>query len=329
MSIPYAFIRIFNHQKAFMDSQGRMPKQQAEYLMQPNNMAGKFLGECLDSCRWGSQMSVLYEMGPREMIDFIQNWMKQNEGLFQHRWHERPIGELYERFELPFIRHLTCPTNENHSNTILDYAGRVRCAHRADKELKSGYIYQYPVFDKNVQMVRMVIDDTSPPEGPDDEYDEEGNVVCDWSEERAACQLEIDRYKAAKPIHLTDICYAIIREPNRVLPLETILKRLNTYPEYEMHYCNDGNCKRTDELNTDQKKKYRINKTCPGHLQDSKKLEFPFDGWDLAFYVMKWHEQSKNPPVFEQPVPLWQFARINTSEIRFMQPRVTIDFDEE
>ena len=120
MGIPYAFVRALKGEKPYLDKESRLPKQQAEFLVQEGNMRGKYLGVCLDSCRWGSQTTVMYEMDINGLIGFIENWMHQNAGNFQDLWHERQINELYKTFELPFIRNETCSVDSNHNDVILD-----------------------------------------------------------------------------------------------------------------------------------------------------------------------------------------------------------------
>ncbi len=46
----------------------RSPREQSQFLLQGNTMQSRYLGACLDSCRWGSETTVMYEMNVKEMI---------------------------------------------------------------------------------------------------------------------------------------------------------------------------------------------------------------------------------------------------------------------
>ena len=105
---------------------------------------------------------------------------------------------------------------------------------------------------------------------------------------------------------LTSACHAIISDKGRILPLETIIKRLNLRPETETIYCSyksfpDEACNRRDDLSPQEKETYDLTGHCQGHIQPHDKVEFPFDGWDLAAYAQKWYQQSPNgkSPLFE------------------------------
>ena len=64
------------------------PKEQLTYLLE-GNMQGEYLGACLDSCRWAGRDSIMYEMNISELVDFIDNWMGQNDD-FPSRFNENP-----------------------------------------------------------------------------------------------------------------------------------------------------------------------------------------------------------------------------------------------
>jgi len=192
------------------------------------NMKGQYLGRCLDSCRWGSQTTVMYEMTVRDMISFIENWMHQNDENFQDLWHERTIEELFEKFELPHIHHENCPVKEYHIGTIEDLGRRIRCSYKL------------------------------------------------------------------KPITNLNVCYAILSDKQRILSLETVLNRLNLRPKFKRVYINP-------ELGINEPRDL-MSESNSVHMEPNDKVEFPFDGWDLAFYVQKWYEQLPNgtAPVFEK-----------------------------
>lgn len=259
MAIPYEFIRVMKGKKpSDLEREKRLPKQQLEFLMQNGNMKGKYLGACLDSSRWGSQTTVMYEIDIKGLINFIQNWTSQNPENFQQLYHEERIEKLYTKFELPHIDYKVCPRNENHKGTVTDLSGRVRCAHKEEKRFRPSFLEVYGSYlDKLANISRLDFVESHPRNLGYDKEDPELQLLLDkWNtEERTAVYA--------------DFCYAILSDKEYILPLETILKRLEvTSPFYERQ----GN------------------------------TEFPFDGWDLAFYVKKWYEQFPNgqAPLFEK-----------------------------
>ena len=85
--------------KPYVGKSNRHPENQIKFLLQPGNMEGRYLGACLDSGRWGSQDSVMYDLGIKGLIDFIQNWMGQNPRNFMELWHDKE--HVSEKLELP------------------------------------------------------------------------------------------------------------------------------------------------------------------------------------------------------------------------------------
>src|SRR3989344_460171 len=219
MGIPYAFIRAFQKKEPFLDKEKRLPKQQEIFLRREGNMKGLYLGACLDSARWGSQTTVMYEMSKKRMISFIHNWMNQNNDNFESLWHERKIEDLYKRFNLPHINHEFCPVNKNHKERISDLGGRIRCSHMDKRNLRP----------------------------------KTKTVYCPGNEDFA--------------------------------PLS---KKKGCTKE------------RLKEMDKEERLRYEDINLCPGHSEPNDKIEFSFDGWDLAFYVRKWWEQIKNPPWFKE-----------------------------
>ena len=76
----------------------------------------------------------------------------------------------------------------------------------------------------------------------------------------------------------------------------TILQRLNLAPRTRVVYCGrgfpvSGPCKRLEEVEDDLRDFYEKNGECPGHEEPFGKVVFPFDGWDLAYYLQRWKEQ--------------------------------------
>lgn len=305
-AFPYAFLKVLQGEEPYLyRSDDMLPKEQAEFLMQNSNMIGEYLGACLDSCRWGSQTTVMWEMSIRGMITFIQNWMHQNPD-FQNLYHERPIEELYTKFELPHINHEYCPRDGNHKGKVRDLAGRVRCSHKSTEKFRPSFTTEYEAgIDKLSQTRTIDFFEDEPREPSSDEegfyYDE--NEVKEYERDLAL-------YNSEEPsLMVTDFCYAIISDQDLILPLETILKRENLKPKNVTVYCHGkgltpfsmrGPCERLDELDKRNKKFYERMGDCPGHAQENDKIEFHFDGWILAHFVQKWYEQDPgNAPWYE------------------------------
>ena len=297
MGIPYAFIRAFQKKEPFLDKEKRLPKQQEIFLRREGNMKGLYLGACLDSARWGSQTTVMYEMIKKRMISFIHNWMNQNNDNFESLWHERKIEDLYKRFNLPHINHEFCPVNKNHKERISDLGGRIRCSHMDKRYLRPSFIEQissggtFHFFER-------------------DPYNDLPQNESEWSDKDREI---IEQYELEEPTaEIIEPCYAILSEKGRILSFETIINRLNLRPETKTVYC-PGNedfaplskkkgCtkERLKEMDKEERLRYEDINLCPGHSEPNDKIEFSFDGWDLAFYVRKWWEQIKNPPWFKE-----------------------------
>ncbi|MEK6932388.1 MAG: hypothetical protein AABW56_01180 [Nanoarchaeota archaeon] len=95
MRIPYKMRRVLEGKEtSFLKESTRNPKAEAEFLMGSNHMKGYYLGDCIDSCRWGSIMTIMYKMDIKNIIGFIQSWMRQNENSFQNLFHERNWEDL-------------------------------------------------------------------------------------------------------------------------------------------------------------------------------------------------------------------------------------------
>jgi hypothetical protein len=295
MGIPYAFLKAMKGEEPYMIKSNRLPKEQAEFLMKKSNMKGKYLGACMDSCRWGSPTTVMYETNVKGMIDFIRTWMQQNEGNFKNLWHEKQIEESYTKFELPFIHHETCPRDKEHKGVVRDLGERLRCAHKSEQRLKPSFAESWNSFDELSGMEQRQFYENEPrdPTPEDIEDEETGEMLSVNNEEYEAYLQEADLFEHEEPIFLVnDACYAIISDKGRIMPLETIIKRLNLRPESETVYCDmSGPCKRVKELSKEEQEEHDLLGICRGHYQPHNKIEFPFDGWDLAFYAQKWYQQ--------------------------------------
>ena len=111
-----------------VDRYGRLPKEQTAFLLESDHMKGKYLGACLESCRWGSPTTVLYEMDITDMVHFVQVWLKQNNENFSSLFHY-----FNDKVELPYINFEVCPKNEDHKYTVFDVAGMLRCGYRKER----------------------------------------------------------------------------------------------------------------------------------------------------------------------------------------------------
>jgi len=266
MSFPYAPIRQFEGKEPFLDKKGRLPKEQAQFLLERSHMRGHYLRACLDSCRWGAPTSVMWEMTPRDLIHFIQNWMNQNNGDCQELLHERKREDLYESFELPHISHTTCPSKHSHDKTIEDIEGKLRCAHKTERRLRPSFLRQLNHGDE----ISYWEDKPTNPI-PEDAWDEEGGLSEDWLEKWDEYQTQLARFGDEKPTELiNDFCYIVLSDEKLVLPLETILRRLNIAPETRTVYCPDSykGCtpERLKQIPEKDRWKYET-AVCLGHLK--------------------------------------------------------------
>ena len=305
-------VAFWERKEAQVKETSRAPKQQAEFLLKDGNMKGKYLGACLDNCRWGSIMTVMYEMTVKEMVSFAQNWMQQNKNDFPKLFHgENPGAD----FELPYIKHKLCPRNKKHKGIIKDCAGRVRCAHHSEIKLKPNYATSYSSFDKESGTRRIEYLESPPHENfpdPDElivaSSNEGGVYDTDWKKEQEEYERELEKYEKEEPsLIVTDFCYSILSDRGVILPLETIIKRVNLRPEFDTNYCDSagiGPCTRLNDLSKEERKEYEESglEICPGHQDPHDKIEFDFDGWYLAHYVQKWWEQLPNgkAPLYEK-----------------------------
>lgn len=271
---------------------GMNPKQRMEFLMQSGNMKGKYLGACLDSCRWGSTVSVMWETDVRGLMGFIQKWRDENNDN-PSLYHELKLEEAYTRFELPHINHESCPRNKFHGRTFVDNSGKVRCGHRDVSGMRPSFLESYEIFDELSQMSVQNIYERAP-EDPSS-WDEEGKDLTDKEDYDRYLKLRRKYLGEEKSLEVVDVCYAILSDKNLVLPFETILTRLNRTSETRTAYCEESSngpigCKRLDEVPANRRDFYSFH--CQGHDEPNKQVVFGFDGWDLAFYLQRWREQD-------------------------------------
>ena len=320
MDIPYAFIKVLSGEgNPFLDSDGKSAKQQAEYLMTSPNMRGLHLGACLDSPRWGGRTTIMYEMSVRGLISFIQSWAIQNPYGIPDLVHERGIDELFTRFELPYINHKTCPRDEKHRGTLMDMGGRIRCGHTTIQTVKPSFTRVYDKgFDKLSEMDTLEMYEHEPEEPLTWGEDSDCMVLVDDEGEIRKYKEEKERYNGEEPFRIIDPCYAMISDKGKVLSLEKIISRLNLEPPTVMNKCPserskggfyDESCRRLGELTPRKRRQYEELDRCLGHEDPNEKTIFPFDGWTLAFYVLRWHQQLPNgqAPLFDNKPKIRSF----------------------
>ncbi len=205
------------------DRNHRTPEQQIQFLLQPGRMRGRYLGACLDSIRWGSQISVMYDLPLEGLISFIQTWMQHNEGNIEELWYDPDDSEKqFSKLTLPYIHYSSCPVDKNHQERIYDLEGKLHCAHVDTQEFTSNTSFGLPSFDQQSGVEKISISGLS-------------------STEIAAERLDNTIIGTIR-----NPCYAIISELNIVLSLETILQRLRL-PPFVFYYDNcefnfDGWC---------------------------------------------------------------------------------------
>jgi hypothetical protein len=309
-SVIYPFIKAISGQgnPNLKELENISPKESAEYLMKLGNMEGKYLGACLDSCRWGSMTTVAWDMNVRGLMSFIQKWRDENNDN-EDLYHEEPIDKLYTKFELPYINHEKCPRNKKHENNFLDGEGRLRCGHRSIDKMKPSFIQEYDRgYDELSQMKIKGFCEDKP---SDPSYLDDNDDYIRPEPHFSNYSKKIKKYDSEKPIEeIVDVCYAIISDKDSVLSFETILERMNLQPTIKTVYCNGdsfngGPCRRLDELDESARRIVKYSRNCRGHEEQNNLTEFPFDGWDLAYYLLRWKQQSESPPWFAKKHEDW------------------------
>ena len=284
-------------------------EKRIEHLLKPGQMKGKFLGACLDSCRLGTMNTCYWPMNIHGLMGFIQKWRDENNDQ-ESLYHEEPLEKIFSRFELPRINHENCPRDKNHSETFIDAVGRVRCAHKDVKQVKPSFLRVSDSSswdsDSQTKYFHMWEDEPREPEV----YDEDtGEMVIDEGESPLYLEKRA-RYDAEEPVDLVDVCYSIIQEPKTlVLPFETILIRENIHPETKTVFCGSrfsafSECRRLYELDKEDRKLAESIGHCPGHVEDTNASEFLFDGWTMAYYLLRWKQQG-NASWFAEKKEYW------------------------
>ncbi len=283
------------------------PKEIMKFILQEDRMKGVPLGECLESWRWGSYTTVMWETNLKGMVSFIESWINQNKKGYEELFNEKDCG--YRIPNLPHINHKECPRDFNHNGTLTDLGGIVRCAHISKKRLKPNFIDNYPESIDDFSQVPKIDYFEREPElyAPDRaDWGDDESYYKTFGEEIEEYKREMEKFDEEEQTELiTEPCYTILSDNNSVLSLETILRRLNLMPESRGITCDlwkyDNGCspERIQEMTNEEKKDYALWPHCRGHTEPVMQIEYPFDGVTMAFYVKRWHEQSSNPPLFE------------------------------
>ena len=273
--------------------EGRTISEQTAYLLEQGKMVGKPLGACLDSARWGSQQTVMYELSVTEMVGFITNWVSQNGKNFPKLLEDPRYFAKYDGITLPFIAYSNCPKEKGHTKRVKDRSGLVRCGHIRVKKFNPEFVQVYPPTNFVSGLERTWYVEEIP------SVSEEVGKATEWARENRAYLEAIGRFEdqSRKTEEVNDPCYAVISDENVVMPLETVLRRLAVSSEFL------------------RKSSLRLLKDCQGDdpYQSSDQIgvdefenpqtEFPFDGWGLANYVQLWFEQTEGnslPDLFER-----------------------------
>jgi len=279
-------------------------KESFNYFMEPGNMRGEYLGACLDNCRLGSMTSVAWETDIRGLMKFIEKWRKENNDD-ENLYHEIPIDELYNRFELPYINHDECPRDKKHKDTFKDSLGRLRCGHKTIKMIRPSFMVSYN--SGTDEFSQMETKEYYEEEPSDPSYeDNEGEIDCP-EEMWEKYLLDVEKWEDEKPTEkVVDVCYAILSDKNVIMPFETALERMNLSLRFKTTYWDSSNylyCRKDSSA-----------VFCQGHKEPSKFIEFPFDGWDMAYYLLRWKQQKeifgKEPQWFAKKHEFWILKQI-------------------
>lgn len=270
------------------------PAKRIVFFMENETMRDEYLGDCLDSIRWGRETNVMYNLGTSGMIQFIQRWMDLNRYNLANLWNKK---ESPQDFSLPHINNPACPISDIHKGTYEDLGGRVRCAHKETRMIREGF------FNSGMIGNKIWYDNIEPHDPvPDDGYDENDEVKREYRTESDKYEKQMERYSAAKLLPVLDVCGEVISDAKMVLSLEEILDRINLEPRYSTVYCNyRTKCRKLAELSPDKKEMYELLKICPGHKEENTHTIHDFNGRYLAGYVQEWHKQlSECAPLFKR-----------------------------
>jgi hypothetical protein len=250
-------------------------EKKEKFLQEKESMKGQYLGACLDYVRVGAMNACFWNVndgGVKGLVSFIDEWINLNKDNLI--WHEE---ELPDDIKLPRIDREGCLV-DGHKSRIKDLAGRVRCGHISKKAIKPSFSSEYRFFDSDGTKRADYSEDK--PFEPDEKYGEKKLEKFD---------REIEKFNREGAVEVIDPCYSIISESEKmVMPLEKILRRLRVGITTGRSYCKDYECSFGEEVNEG------VISICIGHDGEENFVGFPFDGWFLAYFVQRWHEQSGN-----------------------------------
>ena len=309
MGIPWAFVKAMNGEKiseqftAEEDKKYR-PAEKMEMLQKDDRMKGHYLGACLDSCRWGSMTTVMWETSIDGMIDFVSNWFEQNKDSdIPTLFHEITDKDFNgKKWNLPYLIREKCPRDENHTKKEMDLYGRIRCAEVSTKKLKSEdrFFEGYSYFDELSLTKKLNLYNSNPALEPSDWEDEDGTLIPPEDYEIEEYNRITEEYKnSPKDLIVKDRCSAIISDERTSYSLEDVLRavRYEGEPEVVTKHCGGrrfdfgAKCKRLNELSPEDREYSEIN-GCQGHKIKTPQYTTPMDGWELALYVKAWFEQA-------------------------------------
>ncbi|MDP4012874.1 MAG: hypothetical protein Q8R00_04695 [Candidatus Nanoarchaeia archaeon] len=235
-----------------------LPKERQKYLLEGKTMQGQYLSECLESCRWGSQTTCMWEMTIPQLVDFIDKWKKLNDDNIENRFNQ---SKLTYKIELPHIDQKECHNHNNKGTKYLD--GTIRCTYVYFLENRS-FFEQLKAKDPYTQTQVQDFIEQNPilkdllvktKEG----YIKVYRLSCEENEILKELAAEF-QYKVPNMTKLGYQCKEIISDKALSLSLETIITRLKLPPSAPWNY---------------------------------KNSEFPFGGITLAGYVEKWIDQKE------------------------------------
>ncbi len=268
------------------------------FLLKNKNMTNEYLGACLSYIgsivpfkqrrEWRNDF-IIYPLGTRGLIKFIQHWIKLNKGNLIWANKDFPAG-----FKLPYLDHGQCPREENHFRLreIRDNKGRIRCANVVEKKFKPSFVNKRIVFDDYAKLDKIEYYEVAPKPLP---KDTDGKV-------KEESPNELAKFEEEEPTFIvTDACYAVLSDEGTSLPLEAILDRLNLLPKTKTTYCRycTGGYDGLEQLGQDEREVYEV-LGCLGHPEENTMTMHYFNGWELAWHIQKWYEQvpGGKAPIF-------------------------------
>lgn len=262
-------------------------------------MKGHYLGACLDKTRWGSIFDCMWPVTLKGLVELIGKWVEVNKDRVPELMYGEKLNDFYPDVSVPYINHEFCPRHKEHDETGSYEDGTLRCTHRTVNWLKPSFVEEYQGFDSLAQCNKIEYCERPPIDYLPNEAYETG--LDDFFKQNPCWKKDYERYSEQKAkfekeelAAFTEVCFAIIREQDSVLPLEEVLRRKNLIPETTPVYCPGMQCsaERIATMPCDEKVVYDLSYRCPGHSEPDNRFIVGMDGWALAAYVQKWWEQT-------------------------------------